>query len=290
MSNPPPTVRAFLAGASGSGKSRGAWPHYLSRFPRRLLIDPMGEWERPTEWGYPGADAVVYSTGELEAALRKLASRGRWTIAIGIGQEEFAELVPFLIPLSGDEAMDANGGGITRSPIYRCGGAVLLNDEVDLVAPPRGLKVEVRTLYRRSRHAGLSLVSTTQRPEAVSREVSAQSHHVLCLHLIEPNARAYMQNLLGVDLAPLDRWCQTHPHGGLWKDVKTGTIRWLTERGELVQAQVSSLPLQGREEALREQAEQILEASPGDGGASSAAHSPAGLARARDQARMKPKR
>jgi hypothetical protein len=169
--------------------------------------------------------------------LRKLAPRGRWTIAIGIGQEEFAELVPFLIPLSGDEAMTENGGGITRSPIYRCGGAVLLNDEVDLVAPPRGLKVEVRTLYRRSRHAGLSLVSTTQRPEAVSREVSAQSHHVLCLHLIEPNARAYMQNLLGVDLAPLDRWCQTHPHGGLWKDVKTGTIRWLTERGELVQAQ-----------------------------------------------------
>lgn len=235
--NPPPTIRAFVAGASGSGKSAAAWTHYLARFPRRLLIDPTGEWERPNDWHgarltpYPGADAVCYSVGELDQALRRLAGRGRWTVTLGIGPEEFAELVPYLIPLSGD---GGEAGGIPRSPIYRAGGAILLNDEVDLVAPPRGLKVEVRTLYRRSRHAGLSIVSTTQRPEAVSREVSAQSDQVLCLHLVEPNAIAYMQNLMATDLSHLWTWNRTHPHGGLWKDLKRGQARWLTERGELV--------------------------------------------------------
>lgn len=275
MNQPPPTVRVFVAGASGSGKSAAAWTHYLARFPRRLLIDPTGEWEQPNTWHgaplppYPGADAVCYSVGQLDTALRKVAARGKWTITLGIGPDEFGELVPYLIPLSGDEG---EAGGIARSPIYRCGGAALLNDEVDLVAPPRGLKVEVRTLYRRSRHAGLSIVSTTQRPEAVSREVSAQSHQVLCLHLVEPNGIAYMQNIMQTDLTHLWSWNRQHPHGGLWKDLRSGQTRWLTESGRLVEPQV---PESAASRAPRAASPAPASDGPGDGdGAASAA--PAG--------------
>lgn len=221
--NPPPTLRAFLAGSSGTGKSRGAWTHYLAPFPRRLLIDLTGEWEAPKPWGYPGADLVVYDAGELAHALKKLAPRGRWTISCSVGIDQLAELVAYLLPIP----------DLSQSPIRTVGGAVLLVDEVDLVAPPRSLREEVRTLWRRSRHVGLSIVATTQRPEAVSREVSAQSHHALCLKLVEPSGIAYMQNLMGTRLDGLEAWCQKHPHGGLWKNLQTGTVRWLTESGTL---------------------------------------------------------
>lgn len=233
--NPPPTLRAFLAGASGTGKSRGAWTHYLAPFPRRLLIDLTGEWEQPKPWGYPGADLTVYDAAELAQALKKLAPRGRWTISCSIGLEQMPDLVAYLLPVP----------DLAQSPIRTVGGAVLLVDEVDLVAPPRSLREEVRTLWRRSRHVGLSIVATTQRPEAVSREVSAQSHHALCLKLVEPSGIAYMQNLMGTRLDGLEAWCQRHPHGGLWKNLQTGTIRWLTESGQL-QAPAADPPPPGR--------------------------------------------
>jgi hypothetical protein len=224
---PPPTIRAFLAGVSGSGKSWTAWRMYLARFPRRLLIDQTGEWTDPARYpkGYPGPDVVVYTVPELSWALKKYAPTGRWTIVLELDLEDLAELVNYLIPVP----------NLSASPILACHGAVLLCDEVDLIAPPRSLRQEVRTLYRRSRHVGLSIISTTQRPEAVSREVSAQSSHVLCLALAEPSAYEYMTDIMGTDLVThLPAWTRTHPHGGLWWDRLSGVKRWVTESGALV--------------------------------------------------------
>jgi len=109
---------------------------------------------------------------------------------------------------------------------------VLLVDEVDLIAPPHTARREVRTLWRRSRHVGLSIVATTQRPESVSREVSAQSQHVLCLQLIEPAALEYMSKIMRVDLSGLPAWWKQNPHGGLWRDVMAGRSLWLSEDGQ----------------------------------------------------------
>ncbi len=219
MIKPPPTVRAFIAGVSGSGKSTAAWRIYLERFPRRILIDQTGEWSER-------ADVVVYDTPEFSWALRKYAPTGRWTISYPImGDEDFASLVDYLIPVPDTES----------SPVRMVGGAVILVDEVDLIAPPRTSKREVRTLMRRSRHAGLSVVSCTQRPESVSREVSAQSQHILCLQLVEPDAYDYMGKVMRADLrTSLPEWTSRHPHGGLWREPLTGKTLWLTESGELV--------------------------------------------------------
>lgn len=229
---PPPTLRAFIAGVSGSGKSVAAWSMYLSHFPRRILVDQTGEWSDPARYprapgrpGFPGPDFVVQTVPELSWAIHKLAPTGRWTIAVELDLEDLAELVDYLIPVP----------QLGRSPILACHGAVLLADEVDLIAPPRSLRQEVRTLYRRSRHVGLSIVSTTQRPEAVSREVSAQSSQVLCLALTEPGAFDYMADLMGTEIADhLAAWTRRHPHGGLWLDRLTGVKRWVTEAGTLV--------------------------------------------------------
>jgi hypothetical protein len=217
-------MRAFLAGVSGSGKSYAAWTLYLKRFPRRILLDQTGEWGHANPvLGYPGPDYVVETIPQLSWAIRHKADKGRWTISIETGLDALPELVDYLIPVP----------DISRSPIRVCHGAVMLMDEVDLVAPPQTARPEVRTLYRRSRHAGLSIVSTTQRPENVSREVSAQSQQVLCLHLVEPRGLDYMADLMQTDLAELAAWTKRHPHGGLWYEVRTGRRLWLTESGSL---------------------------------------------------------
>lgn len=221
-----PTVRVFIAGSSGSGKSTAAWRHYLQFFPRRILLDFTGEWDEH-------ADIIVTTVHGLSVALRKLAHKGKWTISAALdGDDAIAELVDYLIPVP----------RLEDSPIRQVGGAVLLVDEVDLIAPPRSMRQEVRTLWRRSRHVGLSIVATTQRPEAVSREVSAQSQQVLCLQLVEPAALDYMADLMRVDLSSLPAWWKANPHGGLWRDVLGGRSLWLTEGGAL---QAPTAPVEG---------------------------------------------
>ncbi len=216
--SPPPTVRVFIAGVSGSGKSVIAWRMYLERFPRRLIIDLTGEWA-------DRAEVIVSDVDGLARALRTLAPRGHWTISAELGIDQIPDLVRYLMPIP----------NLEQSPIYQCHGAVLLVDEVDLIAPQRSGREEIRTLWRRSRHVGLSIVATTQRPEAVSREVSAQSHQALALHLVEPAALDYMADLMRVELEPaLAEWTQAHPHGGLWVELRTGRRYWLTEQGRLV--------------------------------------------------------
>jgi len=202
---------------------------YLSRFPRRILLDQTGEWSDPPRYpmGYGGPDVIVASVPELSWAIHKYAPTGKWTIVLELGLDELPELVEYLIPVP----------RLELSPIYQCHGAVLLLDEVDLVAPPRSLREEVRTLYRRSRHVGLSIISTTQRPEAVSREVSAQSGQIVSFALVEPAAIDYMEDITGRELASgLPAWTRQHPHGGVWWERQTGRTLWLAESGKLVPA------------------------------------------------------
>lgn len=213
----PQTLRVFVAGSSGSGKSTAAWRLYLQHFPRRILLDFTGEWSA-------NSDATAYTVQELSLHMRRLASRGRWTISAALdGEDDIQELVDYLIPVP----------HLERSPVRQIGGAVLLVDEVDLIAPPHTARQEVRTLWRRSRHVGLSIVATTQRPESVSREVSAQSQHVLCLQLVEPAALEYMSKIMRVGLSTLPAWWKQHPHGGLWRDVMSGRSLYLAEDGKL---------------------------------------------------------
>lgn len=227
MSDTLPSLRSFLAGNSGVGKSTRAWQLYLTRFPRRLLIDQTGEWEEPNPGiGYPGADQVAYTVPGAIEAIRRLAPKGKWTVALGLDPAELPELIDWLIPVP----------NLKDSPVRAMGGAVLLVDEVDLLAPQGYATEPVRTLYRRSRHVGLSVVSTTQRPSNVSREVTAQCWQVMALHLSEPRDRDYMVDLMRMDLALLERWARwtrNHPHGGLWKDLRTGRLLWAPERGPL---------------------------------------------------------
>lgn len=190
---------------------------YLERFPRRIIVDQTGEW-------IGKADADCDTVDDAVNAIRTLAPRGKWTVTVALDSDEFPSLVHWLIPIP---RLDA-------SPVRAVGGAILLVDEVDLVAPQGPPSKEIRTLYRRSRHVGLSVVSATQRPGNASREVSAQSQHVIAHYLSEPRDRDYIADVMRWDRRQVSQWlewCRKHPHGAAWKDVQAGRLLWLPESG-----------------------------------------------------------
>jgi len=212
-----PTQRVFIAGNSGSGKTTGAWRWYLSRMPRRIVLDQTGEWE-----GY--TDITATSLTDFVSAVREMHSKPKWTIAYTLDDDRFDDLIRWLIPVP----------NVYASPVTALGGAVMLVDEVDLVAGQNNTSREVRTLYRRSRHTGLTVVSATTRPANVSREVSAQSTHILAYHLSEPRDRDYIADIMRWDSQAVDRWMawtRLHPHGAAWKEAQTGRLLWLPDQG-----------------------------------------------------------
>ncbi len=228
-----PTQRIFIAGNSGTGKSTLAYKRFLSKQPRRIIIDLTGEWTDAARRVIPAevVDEKTHTVAELAVCVSQIAHRGKWTIALSRDMDaaDVEALVRWLLPVP----------QLERSPIRAVNGAVLLVDEVDLIAPMGPPTRPIRTLYRRSRHVGLSIVSTTQRPANVCREVSAQSTQAIALHLSEPRDQKYMVDLMNwppESLAHWRRWTRQHPHGCYWKDLTTGEARWMDDSGALYPA------------------------------------------------------
>lgn len=214
--NPPASTKIFIAGESEAGKSVAAWKYWLSAAPRRIVVDYTGEW-------HGEADRVVTSIAELADAMRDVAAAGRWTIVCELPMEILPDLVAWLMP----------DGHLERSPIVVVGGAAMLLDEVDIIAAPGDRTADVRNLWRRCRHIGLTLVATTQRPECISREVKASIKQAYIMSLVEPDALLYCEQLTRVPnlRTRLPAWTAEHPHGGVWVDLRRGAIRWVTDDG-----------------------------------------------------------
>lgn len=219
MNMPAQSVRVFFAGNSGSGKTTLAERMYLAKMPRSIIIDLTGEWSGKVS-------VSTYSLGECVDAIRSNAKRShQWRVAVSISPAELPGLVQYLIPVP----------DVRASPVLALGGCAILVDEVDLLAPPGTAKEDVRTLYRRSRHVGLSVISTTQRPANVSREVSAQSTHAVALTLNEARDVDYIARLMrwdGTEVSRWEQWTRQHPHGAVWRNLQTGFQLWIPEKGK----------------------------------------------------------
>lgn len=197
---------------------------YLARIPRRIIVDMLGEWTED-------ADAEAFTINEAVDAIRHLAARQpRWTVTLALEPEAIAELVDWMIPLP----------QLQTSPIVALGGAALLIDEADLIAGPRNYSTAIRTLYRRSRHVGLTLISATQRPANVSREASAMSTQALMMSLSEPRDLKYMVDLIQLSPQLVDRyqrWIRKHRHGGLWWHRPSNRFALVPDAGSLLRVQ-----------------------------------------------------
>lgn len=212
--NLPPSVRALIAGRSEAGKSAHAWKWWLKDAPRKLILDFTGEW-------HGKADAVAVTVEGVAQAMRDLAPRGRWTIVCQLDLGALDELVRWLVPLP----------DVSKSPIIAVGGAVLFLDEIDVVASSEVRGLAIRTLFRRSRHAGLSIVATSQRPETVTRELKAQLQQLLVLAISDVDAMDWCIKASAVrDLRRrLPQWTAVHEHGGVWVDLKRYRASWVTD-------------------------------------------------------------
>lgn len=216
-----PTIaaaRIFIVGISGSGKTTGAFNWYLSKAPRVLIVDQVGEWE-----------GRVYETAntlpELYRAIMAARKEKQWRISYTNADGRLHDLIRWLLPLP----------NVQNSPVLSMGGMVLMLDEVDLIAPTGGAPEIIRNLYRRSRHVRLSIISATQRPANVLREVSAQSTQVLAYRLTEPRDLLYLADLMRWDSQQTEQfvlWTRRYPHGAVWRDLVSGQTVWLNDRGQ----------------------------------------------------------
>lgn|SRR5690606_26147413 len=187
-SAPPPTFRYFITGRTGSGKTSRMVRDVLSRVPRLILVDQTGEW-----FGRPapnkGERVEAPSLPEVVPALRRLARHRRWCLVTTLDPEELEELRQVLMP----------AGKLRDGPAVMMGGLTIALDEVDQVIGPG--TSPLRHLWRRGRHAGISIAAASQRIGNVSKEVTSQSDLIAVMAVHDAGDQDYLRSLAGRERA-----------------------------------------------------------------------------------------
>lgn len=187
MSNSGKNFIAFVCGMKRSGKS-----HLLdllaSRFPRRIIFDFVGEYD-----GKIANAKTCYTLSEAVNALLTAKKRGdKWTVVCTLADKEVPQL---LAAITGKNSWARSVGGV----VIQCG-------EVDLIAPNnQGIATEVRHIFQRGRHYGISALVATQRPRDVHRVVTAQSDIICAFRQHEPRDAEYLGEVMRSDAVPLLR-------------------------------------------------------------------------------------
>jgi hypothetical protein len=178
---PPASTRVMAIGVTGSGKTYTLREYFLPKFPRALIVDPLGQFT-----AQPNA-IVVYDVDDVRDALAEAVSRGRtWRVVALVDSESAVELGPLLMPPEWPRR---------KAFAEAVRGMVLVCDEIADVIPNAGSERGVRHWWSRGRHVGLSILASSQRPSDVHRIVTSMSQVVLCFATHEPNDMDYMRRL-----------------------------------------------------------------------------------------------
>lgn len=176
----------FVCGMRGSGKSTLCARHG-SRFPRRILLDPLGEFLGV----YPKAREASTLAQTLDA-LDDASSERTWIVVACIDPEVMPKLCAALAPIG------SVAGGYSRA----VGGVVVECGEIDTVAPnSQAIAPEVRNLFQRGRHYRVSVICATQRPRDVHRVATSQADSVCVFRQHEPRDVDYIAQLTSEKLA-----------------------------------------------------------------------------------------
>lgn len=177
---PPASQRVAIFGATGSGKTHLLRRLWLARTPRQLILDATGEFIRE-----PGVIGVS-SDADLRRALYRQASRRDWRIAIPDDAVDLEALSGLLLPPFGSGR---------RSLSEAVNGLALVLDEAYQSCPHHAPPYIVN-LFRRGRHAGLSIYAASQRPADVGRFVTAQAQWLAVCQTHEPNDLTFFRRTL----------------------------------------------------------------------------------------------
>lgn len=206
-----PSKRAFVAGATGSGKSYFLRRVLLPLERRAIILDFTGDFY--TNARDLGPDVEVAETFEdMRRILPRLAARrDRWRLITFVTREECVALARALLP----ERLHS-GPSVSRA----LGGVALVCDELNQFAP-HSADESILNLWRRGRHVGLSLLGASQSPTEVHPVVRGMSRYLVLFHLHEPNAVAYFAKMIPPNV--LEKHESLGPHECLVWDTESRT-------------------------------------------------------------------
>lgn len=209
--------RLSVLGMSGSGKTSVAKVivEHLHAASRRIaIVDPKGIW-----WGLrtgadgtsPGLPFVVFGGRHADVPLEVSAGAA-------VADLVMDENVPVILDLSGFED-EADYCRVAADFIRRLRSQqhpgleplLLVVDEADLICPQNALKVEVdsqrqlRGVARRSRSDGLGLLTITQRPATLHKDVLGQAEALILCRFMGYNDLDAVKDTLGSFLSPAER-------------------------------------------------------------------------------------
>jgi hypothetical protein len=194
----------------------------MPHVPRAVYVDFVGEWER-RRGELRGRVLVATSLDETRAALRELARLQAWSLIVQLDAHEFPAVARLLVPPKFTDA----------TPVYAraVGGLALVCDELDLLAP-HSAPPEVLGLWRRGRHAGLSIYAATQMPSAVHPTVRGMSRYLVLCQMHEVNAINYFKATVPPNV--LDRLTALPPHEAIVFDAHTRRAVHLDKRARVL--------------------------------------------------------
>lgn len=213
---------AFACGMKRSGKSY-LLAQLAKRFPRRIVFDFIGEYADKI----PNAYEATTLQESVKALLDARAGGNVWTVLCNVEPEEVPKILAALAP---------NNGKPESSFARAVGGVVIECGEVDLIAPnsqkcPR----EVKNIFQRGRHYGISALVATQRPRDVHRVVTSQSDMIAAFRQHEPRDAEYLGNVMRSDAVELLQGLR--PRNYLRYLVNYGRLEIVNENGQTIKTE-----------------------------------------------------
>jgi hypothetical protein len=181
------------AGPTGTGKTTALFELFVSRFPRRVTFDFVGEVRRKFN-----PDAIeVYSYEEFLKALRVCARGSRWHIAVIYdpdGRPELAGQVARVLnpPRTSDDH---------RSFSRAVGGVAIDCSEADFIFPNGRTDPAVRGLAQRGRHNRVALLMATHAPALVDTRLRDAAGYYLAFRSQEDVVWRFWQRATSGTLA-----------------------------------------------------------------------------------------
>ncbi len=156
------SLRVWVCGQSGSGKSYWIKHELLPRWDRVLVLDPMAEY---------GA--------HVEAIVDGPAAAKAWLVHRGAGHH----LTPFRLAVVTNSEADALK---VLELAWTLPSSLVVVEEVDQIAHPGYSPPELRQLIQRGRHRRISVVCSTQRPAATPVQLRSQADVLAAFRLTTP--------------------------------------------------------------------------------------------------------